>query len=326
MRPSPPPAPIPGQEEHDLGFGSVVARESRLRLLNRDGSFNAIRAGQSLSARLSPYQSLLTMSWPAFLALFATTYVFINSLFAGIYVALGPTALIAPGLSFANRFLEAFFFSVETFGTIGYGNIVPIGTPANFVVVAESIVSILTIALSTGLIFARFSRPIPRIRYSQRAVVAPYRGGAALMFRIVNERRSELLNVEAAVTFSRFETIDGMRTRTFSELALERQKVIFFSLSWTLVHPIDATSPLYGLSYQELIDSSAEVLVMLTAVDDAFSQPVHSRTSYIAKEILWGARFTNVFIKPTADGRVRIDTRLLDRCERADIPAVAGSK
>jgi inward rectifier potassium channel len=316
----PQPAPAPGeQEQHDLGFGSVVARESRLRLLNRDGSFNAIRAGQSLAARLSPYQSLLTMSWPAFLGLFGTAYFFINSFFAGVYVALGTGALIAPGLSFANRFLEAFFFSVETFGTIGYGNIVPIGTAANFAVVAESIVSILTIALSTGIIFARFSRPVPRIRFSQRAVVAPYRGGTALMFRIVNERRSELVNVEANVTFSRFETVDGVRRRTFSELALERQKVIFFSLAWTIVHPIDATSPLFGLSYQELIDSSAEVLVMLTAVDEVFSQQVHTRSSYVAAEILWGAKFTNVFIKPTPNGRVRIDMRLLDRCERAEI-------
>ena len=138
--PSPPPTPaIPGQEENDLGFGSVVARESRVRLLNRDGSFNAIRAGQSLAARLSPYQSLLTMSWPAFLALFAGAYFFINAFFAGIYIALGPAALNAPGLTFSNRFLEAFFFSVETFGTIGYGNIIPVGTTANFCVVAESI-------------------------------------------------------------------------------------------------------------------------------------------------------------------------------------------
>jgi inward rectifier potassium channel len=320
MRPSPPPAPVvPGQAEHDLGFGSVVARESRLRLLNRDGSFNAVRAGQSLAARLSPYQSLLTMSWPAFLALFLATYFFINALFAGIYVALGPNALQATGLTFGNRFLEAFFFSVETFGTIGYGNIVPMDTITNFAVVAESIVSILTIALATGLIFSRFSRPLPRIRFSDRAIVAPFRGGSAFMFRLVNERRSELVNVEATVTFSRFETVDGVRTRTFSELALERSKVVFFSLTWTIVHPIDATSPLYGLTYQDLVDSQAEVLVLLTAVDEVFSQQVHTRTSYVATEILWGARFINVFIKPARDGKVRVDTRLLDRCERAEI-------
>jgi inward rectifier potassium channel len=319
MRNTPPTPVLPGQEDHDLGFGSVVARESRLRLLNRDGSFNAVRAGQSLAARLSPYQSLLTMSWPAFLALFTTIYFFINALFAGIYVSLGPAALNAPGLTFANPFLQAFFFSVETFGTIGYGNIVPLGTTANLVVVAESITSILTIALATGLMFSRFARPLPRIRFSHRAVVAPYRGGSALMFRLVNERRSELVNVEATVTFSRFETIDGVRTRTFSELSLERARVVFFSLTWTIVHPIDATSPLYGLTYQDLIDSQAEVLVLLTAVDEVFSQQVHTRTSYVASEILWGARFINVFIKPSSDGKVRIDTRLLDRCERAEI-------
>lgn len=214
---------------------------------------------------------------------------------------------------------SAFFFSVETFGTIGYGNIIPLGTTANLVVVAESITSILTIALATGLMFSRFARPLPRIRFSQRAVVAPYRGGSALMFRLVNERRSELVNVEATVNFSRFETVDGVRTRTFSELSLERARVVFFSLTWTIVHPIDATSPLYGLTYQDLVDSHAELLVLLTAVDEAFSQQVHTRTSYVANEILWGARFTNVFIKPAPNGKVRVDTRLLDRCERAEI-------
>ncbi len=322
MRTSREPEPlVPGQEQNDLGFGSVVARESRLRLLNRDGTFNAERAGQTLSARLSAYQSLLTISWPKFLLLFVAVYLVINATFGLIFYAMGPGALTPPpNVALGGRFLQAFFFSVETFGTIGYGNIIPNGVAANFVVVVESTVSILTIALSTGVIFARFARPAPRIRFSDQAVVSPYRGMTAFMFRMANERQAELVNVDVTVTFSRFELVDGVRIRTFTELKLERQRVIFFSLSWTIVHPIGEDSPLYGLTHEELVESEAEVLIMLTATDEVLSQLVHSRSSYTAPEIRWGARFSNVFIKPAPDGRVRIDMRLLDRTEDAPLP------
>jgi inward rectifier potassium channel len=307
--------------QNDLGFGSVVAREARIRLLNRDGSFNAVRAGQSLSARLSPYQSLLTMRWPAFLGVFVGFYLLINVLFALVFYSLGPDALSPPaGVIAEGRFWTALFFSVETFGTIGYGNIVPNGLIPNVLVVLESIVSILMIALATGLIFSRFARPVPRVKFSERALIAPYRGMTAFMFRLANERRSELVNVQVSVIFSRFETIDGARSRTFAELDLERESVMFFSLSWTVVHPITESSPMRGLTHQELLDSDAEFLIMLTATDEVFAQQVHTRSSYIADEVLWGAKFTNIFIKPDPDGRVRIDMRLLDRCERAPIP------
>jgi inward rectifier potassium channel len=307
--------------QNDLGFGSVVARESRTRLLNRDGSFNAVRAGQSLSARFSPYQSLLTMRWPPFLGVFVGSYLLINLLFAGVFYAFGPQALSPPaGVIPEGRFWTALFFSVETFGTIGYGNIVPNGLIPNLFVVVESIVSILMIALATGLIFSRFARPVPRIKFSERAIISPYRGLTAFMFRIANERQTELVNVAASVIFTRFELVDGVRTRTFTELDLERESVMFFSLSWTVVHPITDSSPMRGLTYQELLDSEAEFLIMLTATDEVFAQQVHTRSSYTADEVLWGARFINIFIKPDPDGRVRIDMRLLDRCERAPIP------
>jgi inward rectifier potassium channel len=309
------------QQLNDLGFGSVVARDSRIRLLNRDGTFNARRDGVSLQDRLSPYQTLLTMSWPAFLSLFLACYVAINGIFGVIYYALGPDALLAPQLPpLGGRFMMAFFFSVETFSTIGYGNILPNGLVANLVVSLEAVAGILSVALATGLIFARFSRPILHVRFSDHAIVAPYRNETALMFRLGNERRSELVSLNATVTFARFQNCDGERMRVFDQLALERTSVIFFPLTWTIVHPIDAHSPLRGLTRQDLIDAQAEFLVLLTATEETFSQVVHTRSSYTADEVRWGAKFGSVYVPPTADGVVRVDLRRIDDVEATPLP------
>jgi inward rectifier potassium channel len=305
---------------NDLGFGSVVARE-RTRLLNRDGTFNARRDGVSLTDQLSPYQSLLTMSWPAFLALFTASYLAINVLFALVYYGLGPDALSAPVLQpLGGRFWLAFFFSIETFATIGYGNILPNGFIPNMVVTAESIAGILFVALATGLIFARFSRPLLHVRFSAYAIIAPYRGETAFMFRLGNQRRSELVSLQATVTFARFQNCDGVRTRVFDTLALERQSVLFFPLTWTVVHPIDAQSPLHGVTQQDLLDTQAEFLVLLTATEETFSQSVHTRTSYLADEVRWGAKFGDIYVPPTPEGLVRVDLRKIDQVEPAPLP------
>jgi inward rectifier potassium channel len=312
------PAP-PANQLNDLGFGSVVARD-RTRLLNRDGTFNARREGVSVTNRLSPYQSLLTMSWEWFLSLFLACYLATNAVFALIYYLLGPGALSAPNLEpLGGRYLMAFFFSIETFSTVGYGNILPNGIATNMVVVAETITGILFVALSTGLIFARFSRPILHLRFSRNAVIAPYRGGSAFMFRVGNERRSELVNLTAVVTFARFQQCDGERTRVFDQLALERPGVLFFPLTWTLVHPIDEHSPMHGMTQQDLIDTQSEFLVLLTATEETFSQSVHTRTSYAADEIQWGARFGNIYV-PDGDGLVTVDLRKIDDVDAAALP------
>lgn len=312
------PGPAPNQL-NDLGFGSVVARD-RTRLLNRDGTFNARREGVSLTNRLSPYQSLLTMSWPAFLSLFLACYIATNAVFALIYYLLGPASLSAPGLApMGGRYMTAFFFSIETFSTVGYGNILPNGIVTNLVVVAETITGILFVALSTGLIFGRFSRPLLHLRFSREAVIAPYRGGSAFMFRVGNERRSELVSLAATVTFARFQQCDGERTRVFDALSLERPGVLFFPLTWTLVHPIDEHSPMRGMTQQDLLDNQAEFLVLITGTEETFSQVVHTRTSYAADEIKWGAKFGNIYV-PDGDGLVRVDLRKIDEVEPAALP------
>jgi inward rectifier potassium channel len=163
------------------------------------------------------------------------------------------------------------------------------------------------VALLAGMIFARFSRPTAKIVYSQHAVIAPYRGMTAFEFRIVNARRNEIIEVEAKLLFSRFEETDRGFIRQYYQLALERDRVTFFPLTWTLVHPIDESSPLYGVKSQDLADSKGEFLILLNGVDEAFAQTVYSRTSYIANEIRWNARFASVFTRPTKGKPVMVD-------------------
>ncbi len=307
-------------EERDLGFGSVVASRSGKRLLNQDGSFNVARQGLGLWSSLSVYHALLRMSWPRFLGTLALTYLAANTLFALAYLACGPGALAGSDVGTSSALLRAFFFSVDTMATIGYGQLVPYGVVPNLLVVAEALVGILGFALATGLLFARVSRPTARIIFSRRALVAPYRGGRAFMLRIANARRSEIIELDAKLVLSLFQQVDGQRTRRFHNLALERQRVAFFPLSWTIVHPIDASSPLRGRSEAELLAAEAEFLVLLTGIEETFSQTVHARSSYRATEVVWGARFRDVFNRDSADGDLTIDIGRLHAYEAVPLP------
>jgi inward rectifier potassium channel len=295
--------------DRDLGFGSYVSRESRRRLLNRDGSFNVVRSGLGLLESLAPYHQLLRVSWAGFLGLVALLYLALNLIFALAYLACGSDALMGPGAEMlGGRFGRAFFFSIQTFATIGYGQIGPNGVMANLVVTVEALIGLMYQALATGLLFARFARPTASIVFSRRAVVAPYGGGRGLMFRIVNRRRSEIIEIEAQVLFSSLEPDGrGGTVRRYALLPLERNKVTFFPLAWTIVHPIDEASPLAGKSVEELERTQAEILVLLSGTDETFEQTVHARSSYSADEIVWNARFQSMFRPTDARARVSID-------------------
>jgi inward rectifier potassium channel len=300
----------------DLGFGSVVARESRQRLLNRDGSFNVMRAGLGFLASLSPYHALMTMSWRRFFGLTALFYFGANLFFAVAYMLCGPGALsVPPNSGVENRFLQAFFFSIHTLATIGYGTISPIGIAANIIVSIESFIGLFGLALCTSLLFARFSRPTAKILFSDRAVIAPYRDITAFEFRIANARRNQIVELEAKALFARFEEVDGRPLRRFHQLKLERDRVVFFPLSWTIVHPIDETSPFYGMSAEDLRKRGGEILVLLTGFDETFSQTVNARSSYLLEEVVWNARFADIFNRPTDDGLLTIDVRKLHSIE-----------
>jgi inward rectifier potassium channel len=316
--PNPPLREVPPVET-DLGFGSVVARESRQRFLNRDGTFNVRRTGLRFWESLSAYHYLLTISWPKFLAFLVASFLVTNALFATIFVLLGDGALSGiheevPG----GRFAEAFFFSVHTLATIGYGTIAPRSLAAHLVVTLETLIGLVGVAVMAGISFARFSRPVANILFSRNALIAPYRGGRAFMFRIVNRRSNQLVGLEAKVLLSRRKRDGATPTdREFLTLPLERESVVFFPLAWTIVHPITDTSPLRDWTAEDVSQCDAEFLILLNGFDETFSQTVHARSSYKASEILWGARFASMFNPPDEHGTVSVDIRKLHDVERA---------
>jgi len=313
------PATDEGVGDRDLGFGSVVTEQSRQRFLNHDGSFNVERTGLNLFTTLNLYHTLLAMSWHVFLGLVLLLYFLSNIVFGILYASFGGQALVdTSGTPFENLFVRGFFFSVQTFATIGYGTIHPVGLVPNLLVTIESYYSLLANALITGLVFARFARPTAKIRFSDVAVVAPYRDMTGLMFRLVNGRSSQLIDVGAKVMFARFVEENGRHVRRFDILELERRSVVFLPLAWTIVHPIDEASPLYGLTAIDLRASDAEILVLLTATDETFASIVHARSSYKWEEIKFGAKFVSIYNKNQPGEAISIDVRKLSEFEIVD--------
>ena len=308
---------IPASDDpKDLGFGSVVGGANERRLIERDGSFTARREGFPPLSYLNLYHAMLSMTWPRFLLSATGMYVGMNALFAWLFLMCGVSALGGmTAESMGGRFLRAFFFSVETFATIGYGNIFPVGPAANWVMTIESIVGIFAVALLTGLVFARFARPTAALMFSDVAVIAPYHGKTGFMFRITNARSNQLMELEAKVQFSR---LDGVGRR-FAQLKLERTKVMFFPLSWTIVHPIDESSPLFALEYEDLVESDAEFLILISGIDETFAQAVHARSSYKPEEILVAKKFVSMYNPVSPDGTISIDVSKLSDVEDAPI-------
>lgn len=296
----------------DLGFGMKVAEQSRVRLLNRDGSFNVERRGLPFFKSLNPYHGLLEMSWPGFLAATFLVFVAVNGLFAAGFVALGPSALDGmEATGIWSRLVEAFFFSVYTFTSVGYGAAHPATWGAGAMATVCAFTGLVAFALVAGLVFARFAQPNPQIVFSDRAVIAPYRDRTAFEFRIANQNRTHLLEVEAQVVLRWTRQENGRRVTEFHDLELERHAVAFFPLHWTVVHPIDDESPLCGVDPQELVRREAEFLIQLSAIDEASTERVHVRSSYRFNEVVCGAAFTDI-LERSDTGHVRIDLRNLD--------------
>jgi len=317
-----PQEPVEPQQQDinaDLGFGSVVSRESRQRLLNRDGTFNVEREGLPFLHSLAVYHYLLNITWPRFLAYVIAAYVVTNAIFAAAFLACGPGALTAfHGQSMPDQFSDAFFFSVHTLATIGYGNIAPANAAANVVVTVEALVGLLGFSVVAGIVFSRFARPVAQIAFSENAIIAPYKNTRALMFRIVNRKTNEIVELSATVLLTRRKDgVDG--AREYVALKLERERVVFFPASWTIVHPIDDGSPLAGVDDAALRASETEILILLNGFDETFSQTVHTRSSYKAEEIVWGARFKPMFNSPKADGTLSVDIRKLSDYDRVPL-------
>jgi inward rectifier potassium channel len=302
------------ENRKDLGFGTQV-HDSDTRLLNRDGSFNVKRSGGTFWSRLNIFNRLMVCSWGSFFLLVISFYVILNFIFAGIYEVVGIENLQGADLtSPQSRFMDAFFFSSQTLTTVGYGRIAPIGFGASAVAAIESLLGLLIFALATSLLYGRFSRPVARILYSDKSIIAPYLDVTGFMFRIVNERANQLIDLQVEVVMSILEKqADGREIRKYYGLNLERNKVNFFPTNWTIVHAVTQESPLFGLSKEELLSRDTEFLILIRATEDTFNQTVHSRISYHAREMVFGAKFTSMVIDGDIKGMSNLDlTKLSD--------------
>ncbi len=308
-----------GPPPTDLGFGGSLSRGGRSRLLQRDGTFSARRVGLRFVESVGVYSYLLTTSWPKFLGLVALAYFGTNAVFATGYLLLGPDALKGGvATTIAGRFIDAFFFSVHTLATIGYGNIVPHSMAANILGAFESLVGLLGAAAAAGVVFARISRPRAGVVFSDVATIAPYQGGKALMFRLANARHTELIQVAVVVNISLLKA-DGS-SREFMRLTLERDEVVFMPTTWTVVHPIDRASPLFGLDAETLMARAPELFVLLTAVEEVFGETVHTRMSYAGAEIVWGARFANISEVDQSGVVTKVDVSRISEIDRVPLP------
>ncbi|HEY0104469.1 MAG TPA: ion channel [Rhizomicrobium sp.] len=275
----------------------------------RPGARVAIVKGQDRTRWTDFYHAVLTAPWWMFFLGLSGFFAVITAVFALLYLA-DPTPL---GHARHGNFWDVYLFAIETIASINYSGFMPQTSYANVVVSIEGFFGILTTALFTGVIFARFSRPFARIVFSRRAVVIPFDGVPTLMLRTANQRGNSIVDAEIRLTLARQQiSREGIEMRRFEDLKPSRQRSSLFALSWTIMHRIDRHSPLYGVSRQTMVDEQMEIVVMLSGLDEVLADRVYARQSYSAEDIVWGHKFVDVlFFNP--HGRRIVDlTRFHD--------------
>lgn len=279
------------------------------------------KKGVGIFDRYSWYHTLLLMPMWKFLLLIFTGFIIVNIFFAAIYYIIGIDHLggVNTGSPFKD-FVEAFFFSAQTFTTVGYGRINPVGFLASAVSAFEAFMGLLCFAIATGLFYGRFSRPQAFIRFSDQAVIAPYKDITAIMFRIVPYKNNYLTDAEVKLTLALKVKENNKEVSRFYPLELELSRINAFIMNWTIVHSIDEKSPLSGMTMEDMKQNKAELLVFVKAFDDAFSNTVIARSSYAVEDIVFGARFKFMY-HPSEDGTTTIMwINQLSEIEKAELP------
>lgn len=288
------------------------------RIVPRNASEQIARVGLRTAWWSDLYHRALTMGWGPFALTGTLIYVAANAAFAGLY-------LLQPGSIQGARpgsFADAFFFSVQSISTIGFGGMLPATLYANVLTTAEAIASLALVALATGSVFARISRPTARVMFGRSVVIGPYNGVPTLFVRLGNQRTSQIVEADVSVALLRSEYSDeGVPFRRFYDLGLARSHTPVFGLTFSVMHPIDAASPLAGTTPEALEAMEAELLVAVTGLEETTSQTVHARCSYTAAEILWNRRFADI-IKRDENGRRYIDYSRFHDTEPAAITSV----
>jgi inward rectifier potassium channel len=305
----------------NTGFGSNSNLEGG-RLTNKDGTTNMQKTGLPWLERISIYHSLLRMSRLKFWMMILSSYTAINLLFAGIYFAVGVDQLSggSPTDTVFEKFMKAFFFSSQTLTTVGYGHVSPSGLLTNLIASTEAFMGILAFAVVTGLVYGRFTRPKAFILFSDHMIVAPYKEGRALMFRLATYKNNHLTDAEAMITAALHVEENGKTVTKFYPLSLEISKINSLALSWTIVHPLNEDSPMYGFTRDDFITSKLELIVSIKAFDDHFSNTVQQRTSYTINELIYGARFVPMFERGERSTILKLD--MVNTYERVALPEV----
>jgi inward rectifier potassium channel len=296
----------PFADYRDTGFGSNDKAQGT-RFMDSEGNFNVFRTGLPWWKRISLYQWLLDMPWWKFHIVITLYFAGLNLFFVALYFWAGLDHFV--GLfaeTDTERFMEVLFFSIQTFTTVGYGRVNPLGTPSGIIASIEALTGVLTVAVATGLLFAKFSRPMTKLIFSKQALCnkTGTDNKEALMFRFANSRDNQITDVSVQVILA-LDVVakdDGVTSWKYYNLELERSRINFLPLSWTVVHYIDENSPLYNFTKQDVENANAEILILIALFDDTFAQTVHIRHSYKFDEWVWGESFLPMF-KPASHKR-----------------------
>jgi inward rectifier potassium channel len=310
------------KSEINTGFGSNNADYGG-RFVNKDGRPNIEKRGLSFFERISWFHTMLQMSNLKFLSTILLFFISINFLFALVYYFIGVDHLGGLNASTSwEKFGEAYFFSAQTFTTVGYGRINPTGLFASAVASFEALLGLLTFAIATGLFYARFSKPRAFLQFSENAVLAPFKDGLAIMLRIAPYKNNNLTDAEAKLTAGITLEENGKMVNRFFPLELEYNQVNALTLSWTIVHPINEESPFYTFTKEDFENSKGEILVFVKAFDDMFSNTVVARSSYTLKEIVLGAKFVPMYHRSEEDDSTVLDMAKLNEHIKVDISSL----
>ncbi|UKB84102.1 Inward rectifier potassium channel Irk [Chryseobacterium sp. MEBOG06] len=299
------------------GFGSSASG----RFINKDGLPNVQRRGVNVFNRLSWYHTMLNLSSFQFISYLVIAYILINILFALIYYLIGVGHLTGIDKSDPlNEFIDVFFFSSQTFTTVGYGRIAPVGFLASLVATFEAFLGLLTFAIATGLFYGRFSRPRAYLRFSDIAVIAPFHGASALMFRLAPYKNNALTDADVILSAAIEVIENGAAKSNFYRLETHLGKINTLALNWTVVHKIDENSPFYGFSEDDFKNTDIELIVQVRAFDEVFSNTVVQRSSYVTGEIIYGARFVPMYYPNKDNLTTVLDLDKINDYQKEELP------
>lgn len=303
----------------NTGFGTNSSDYGG-RFINKDGSPNIEKKGLNILERISWYHTLLQLKMWKFLLLVFAFYMGINLIFASVYYTIGVQHLQGIRANTAmQEFFEAYFFSAQTFTTVGYGRISPNGFLTSTVAAFEALVGLLSFAIATGLFYGRFSKPKAYLLFSNNAILAPFQNGLAIMLRVAPFKNNSLLDAEVNISAGIVIEENGIQKNTFYTLDLEYKKINSLTLSWTIVHPITENSPFYNFTADDFKNAKGELLVFVKAFDDMFSNTVASRTSYTLQELIIGAKFVPMYHRNIKKDKTILELNKINTVVPADI-------